>query len=833
MKPSGYLVVAHAHPAFSKGGGELAAYNLFKGLREAAPGKPCRFMAVVGFEVPAGSITRYRESEYLLGAIVQDYHLQSGPAVALDESLEGFAADFSPEFISFHHYFHVGLETIVLMRRRFPQAKMVLTLHEFLAICRSDGQFVKRDTHSLCHAADAFACNRCFPKLPVAAFEERKQTFQSVFSLFDAFVSPSAFLRQRYVDWGLPADRVFLVENGQDLAPVDEATGAVGRRLRAQRSARRLPNRFGFFGQITSYKGLDVILSAARQLVASGFTDFQIEVNGANLDNQLPELRALIDAILVPLVTSGHVVWNGPYDRLEFAGRIGRVDWVVVPSIWWENSPMVIQEAYHFGKPVICSGIGGMAEKVVDGVTGYHVPVGSATDWAETIRAVSSDAATYDQLCSNLPAPIGIAEMARGYLNLSKGAPPLVALMKKTTVPIIGTAATKTTPPMDKPTAILWNKPALAPKFHNANPTEVYNGTGHNTGNMAYVEGLRVLLGDDVPTYGWMSNVDFINENCSRVIFPAANQLGAHTDLGDLAEQFDKIKVPICVIGLGAQARSVDDPLELKPGTRRWLDVLMDHAPSAKVPSVVVRGQFTGEILEKLGYGGRYLVGGCPSQFLSPEPSLGAVLAERRGYDTLQRLAIASSHYSWAGWVREIEKELVAYMESSGGSYVVQAPAIMIRSGLGDKTLLVDPEFEKVRKFLRPDLATNAFFEWCRRNVYAFGGAYPWMHWLSRHDFVVGTRSHGVTLGLQAGIPGYLIAFDTRTKELAEAMGFPHGRPGDIQGSVVEHAKKAIAAFDFSQLDAKRRSNARLYAEFFRSNGIVYKNAVLEKILKG
>ena len=43
---------------------------------------------------------------------------------------------------------------------------------------------------------------------------------------------------------------------------------------------------------------------------------------------------------------------------------MSEIDWVVVPSRWWENSPLVIQEAFMHGRPVICSGIGGMAEKV-------------------------------------------------------------------------------------------------------------------------------------------------------------------------------------------------------------------------------------------------------------------------------------------------------------------------------------------------------------------------------------------------------------------------------------------------------------------------------------
>ena len=42
---------------------------------------------------------------------------------------------------------------------------------------------------------------------------------------------------------------------------------------------------------------------------------------------------------------------------------IAEVDWVIVPSIWWENSPLVIQEAFATGRPVICSEVGALAKK--------------------------------------------------------------------------------------------------------------------------------------------------------------------------------------------------------------------------------------------------------------------------------------------------------------------------------------------------------------------------------------------------------------------------------------------------------------------------------------
>ena len=46
---------------------------------------------------------------------------------------------------------------------------------------------------------------------------------------------------------------------------------------------------------------------------------------------------------------------------------MARMDWVVVPSIWWETGPLVVMEAFQYGRPVICSDIGGMSEKVTDG----------------------------------------------------------------------------------------------------------------------------------------------------------------------------------------------------------------------------------------------------------------------------------------------------------------------------------------------------------------------------------------------------------------------------------------------------------------------------------
>jgi hypothetical protein len=61
------------------------------------------------------------------------------------------------------------------------------------------------------------------------------------------------------------------------------------------------------------------------------------------------------------------------------------MDWIVVPSIWWENAPVVIEEALCAGRPIICSNVGGMAEKVPE-TSGLHFQVGNARDLCRTFE---------------------------------------------------------------------------------------------------------------------------------------------------------------------------------------------------------------------------------------------------------------------------------------------------------------------------------------------------------------------------------------------------------------------------------------------------------------
>lgn len=409
--PHRILVTSHSHPHFNAGGGEIAAYNLFRAYGGLPEVEQAFFLARHDRSRGAvGAISPRGPNEYLWEQSVGDWFRMTA---AHDESLHRNFSDLlralRPTVVHAHHYVHMGLEYLQVIRRHDPDVRILMTLHEYIAICANNGQMVKAGSTALCHRESPDDCRRCFPERGIEDFWLRKHRFRRYFDLVDMFIAPSEFLRGRYIDWGLPPERIVTIENGQEprepLPP---------RPLQAAETR----NRFGFFGQITPFKGVDVLLQALTTLPRKARRRIVLEINGANLEQQKPEFRERIEALRAPLEKEGVLQWNGPYEPFQMSSRLASVDWVTVPSIWWENSPMVIQEAFAHGRPVIGSDIGGMAEKIADGVNGRQVPVGNAHAWAQTMSRLAGDTDEWDRLRDGIRPPMSYAECAGAHLEL-------------------------------------------------------------------------------------------------------------------------------------------------------------------------------------------------------------------------------------------------------------------------------------------------------------------------------------------------------------------------------------------------------------------------------
>ena len=130
-----------------------------------------------------------------------DYFLQSQRnkhhlTVFFDELLRVLR----PDLVHFQHTVHLGMEFIRQVRNTLPDAPIVYTLHEYIPICNANGQMVRTNDLSLCDRATALRCHQCFPDIAPSEFKMRELFIKSHFALVDVFLTPSRFLRQRYVE---------------------------------------------------------------------------------------------------------------------------------------------------------------------------------------------------------------------------------------------------------------------------------------------------------------------------------------------------------------------------------------------------------------------------------------------------------------------------------------------------------------------------------------------------------------------------------------------------------------------------------------------------------
>ncbi|MFA7620026.1 MAG: glycosyltransferase [Thiohalomonadaceae bacterium] len=401
------VIFSHAHPMLSKGGGELAAYYLWQGI-DQQPDHHGWFIGRAGREVlhRFSVLAAVGERNYLIAGDAGIPELTTTIPLGPDSDLAQLLREIRPDVVHFHHYVHLGIELIGLVRNICPRAKIVLTLHEYIAICMNHGQMVKTDG-SLCHRYSPRECNRCFPHVKPEDVFLRERYIKAFFDQVDAFIAPSEFLKARYVAWGLEPARIEVIDNG-----LPEGPRLPPRPMRDGESR----GRFAYFGQIHPFKGLDIILEAFLRLSVNVRKRVSLDVFGSGLETQAADFRERVGNLLD--ACKGTVRMHGPYEPEEMGRLLVDVDWMVMGSVWWENSPLVIQEAYKYGRPIICPDIGGMAEKVQAGVGGLHYRARDSMALAGVITRIVAEPGLFASLQESLPGHAAIGDITRRHLEL-------------------------------------------------------------------------------------------------------------------------------------------------------------------------------------------------------------------------------------------------------------------------------------------------------------------------------------------------------------------------------------------------------------------------------
>lgn len=417
------LTVCHNHPSLHPGGTEILSHELFRAMkaggavdgmflactnqihRERRPGTVFQTLGRSADEMVlwAGHFDRFFLSQVDLHAVVPE--------------MTRLLQDFRPDVVHVHHTLLLGVEILFLIRRVLPECRLVMTLHDYYPICPNDGQMVKAQTHELCERASPDACRGCFPDRSADQFLLREKHIKTLLGCVDQFIAPSQFLRDRYVAWGLPEDRIGIIRNGRPAVPAAAAAATAATAATATGAERQQRNTFAYFGNLNPYKGVLVLLDAARRLTEAGCRDFKVVINGG-MPFQSDAFREEVAQRLAGL--QDVVVHRGPYQAADIPALMAEVDWVVMPSIWWENAPLVIQEAFQHRRPVICSNIGGMVEHARDGAGALNFRVGDSADLARVMRTAMETPGLWRRVAAAIPAVPTIDKTAAEHVTLYK-----------------------------------------------------------------------------------------------------------------------------------------------------------------------------------------------------------------------------------------------------------------------------------------------------------------------------------------------------------------------------------------------------------------------------
>ncbi len=291
----------------------------------------------------------------------------------------------------------------------------VVSLTDFWFLCPRI-QFVRSDGALSSLPIDPRRCARCVAeesrryRLPARVFpalaerywrgetrltgllRERHAFLLNALNSAAAIISPSQFLRGVFVDAGVEPTRIVYSRQGREFPAQIDAPPA-----RARGGALRI----GLAGTLMRLKGQHVAVEAMRQ-IASPHVRLEI-YGGAHSE------PAYASKLAAACARDGRISLHAPYRAEDISRVVSGFDAMLVPSLWYENSPNVVLEAFAHHKPVIASALGGMAELVQHGVNGLTFPAGDARALAAQIQRLLDEPGLLNALARGIQPVKGVA----------------------------------------------------------------------------------------------------------------------------------------------------------------------------------------------------------------------------------------------------------------------------------------------------------------------------------------------------------------------------------------------------------------------------------------
>ncbi|QQG66487.1 glycosyltransferase family 4 protein [Desulfobulbus oligotrophicus] len=267
-------------------------------------------------------------------------------------------------------------------------------------------KFAKAAPDSLANLAVAIVRKGWLPRqLPfvneISALSKRSNYLISRLNTLNGIVSPTTVMTEVLVRNGVRPELIKQYMYGINMDNYEA-------RLRSRTAGTAYT--FGFIGGLSNHKGCHVLIQAVRLL---NHKDVLLKIYGNPKDfpdyyNKLQELAEDFPSIK----------FCGTFPNTQIAEILDGIDTLVVPSIWFENAPLVIHSALAAGCPVVSSDFPGMSEVIHNEKNGLLFEPGNAKDLAAKLRRLLDEHNLLEKLSSNCRKPKSIAEYVDEILTL-------------------------------------------------------------------------------------------------------------------------------------------------------------------------------------------------------------------------------------------------------------------------------------------------------------------------------------------------------------------------------------------------------------------------------
>jgi len=285
----------------------------------------------------------------------------------IEDIFRDYVESVLPDLVHVQHLAGLSMN-IINTTKEVYKIPVLFTVHDFYLFCLN-GQFYPLTKDEICPAYLFGKCDECLisdidNKPSTQEIEDCKSLVKSVMNQVDKFIFPSEFLLNFFEKKGIQTTKLFFLPNGY------RTSNFIYRHKNYNNNSHLV---FGFFGRINHTKGIELLLKAFSKVKLS---NIKLKIYGTTDRHYHDYLSTWSD---------DRITFLGAYNNTDVNALFDYIDVLIVPSIWHENSPLVIHEAILSGVPVIASKAGGITELLENPANGVLFSLGNTDELAALI----------------------------------------------------------------------------------------------------------------------------------------------------------------------------------------------------------------------------------------------------------------------------------------------------------------------------------------------------------------------------------------------------------------------------------------------------------------